>query len=62
MFKPEDSLNKAMEINDPPLRQQTLHYLFTEISRSRNDKARQIAQEWLGNADLPVEWKQKWNP
>jgi hypothetical protein len=60
-FKPENALNKAIEISDPALRQQTLHYIFAEVSRSVDEERKRVAREWLENANVPLEWKQKWN-
>jgi hypothetical protein len=60
-YKPAESLTKAMEIIDPSLRQETLHFIFTEVFR-RGDKANvQAAREWLRDANLPADWKRKWN-
>lgn len=62
VFRPEVSLNKATEIGDPELRRQTLHYIIAEISRSGGEDRKRIARQWLETANVPAEWKRKWNP
>lgn len=62
IYRPEASLNQATEIGDPELRRQTLHYIIAEISRSGEEDRKRIAREWLETADVPAEWKRKWNP
>lgn len=62
IFRPEFSLNKAMEINDPEFRQQTLHYIVAEVTRSGDEGRRRVVRQWLESANVPSDWKRNWNP
>jgi hypothetical protein len=59
-FKPAQWLPKAVEITDPSLRQETLHYVFTEVFRKGDGAGIRAASEWLEKANIPEDWKKKW--
>jgi hypothetical protein len=58
--RPEQWLPKAVEITDPALRQETLHYMLTEVFRKGDEADVRAVGEWLDKANLPEEWKRKW--